>query len=328
MKTFEELVLKYLNYRFELNYSERTIINSKRSLKYFNQYLQELNIFSPLDVTKFTIEDYRSFLFRYRKKNDMPLTTQEQRKRLSHVKLFFSYLVKQDAMLYNPASELEMPRQSSVLPEFYLTKTEMAKVLKTPDLETVRGVRDRAILEVFCATGMRRTELTNLLTTDIHFEKEVVFIRQGKGQKDRVVPISKRGISWVQYYIEEARPVFLSKATDVLFLNRYGDSIHPDFLTKTVRDYLNQANIKKPGSCHLFRHTLATIMLEQGAEIMDIAQMLGHKRLETTQVYAKVVITKLKETYRKTHPLKQMKNNKDGIKAELAQRRKKKTNGK
>jgi len=304
MKSFEEYVLDFLKLRKELNFSEATVTNARRSLKYFNNYLREINILNPSEITKKTLADYRSHLFYWRKKNGMPLSVQEQRKRLSHIKIFLSHLTREDIIIFNPAFDMLMPRQPSTIPEFFLTREEMTRVLKTPDLNITRGVRDRTILEIFCASGIRRKEMTSLKITDIHFEKEVLFIRQGKGQKDRMVPISQRALGWIDTYLNDSRVKLNKKDSTTLFLNRYGDSIHPDFLTKIIRVYLNEANIKKPGSCHLFRHTLATIMLENGAQITDICQMLGHKRIETTQVYAKVVISELKKIYKKTQPLR------------------------
>jgi integrase/recombinase XerD len=164
-------------------------------------------------------------------------------------------------------------------------------------------VRDRAILETVYSTGVRRSELAGLRRYDLDHERGTVLVRQGKGRKDRVIPIGERALHWVDRYLLEARPRFVSEPDEgFLFLTSHGDPFTPEGMTDVVRKYVRASGVKKPGACHLFRHTMATVMLENGADIRFIQQMLGHAKLTTTEIYTQVSVRKLKEVHRMTHP--------------------------
>ena len=165
------------------------------------------------------------------------------------------------------------------------------------------GLRDRAILEVFYSTGMRRMELAGLKLYDLDAERGTVMIRQGKGKKDRMIPMGARAFAWVGRYVDEARPRLVIAGDDgTVFLTNLGTPFEPGRLTQLVRDYIDAAETGKRGSCHLFRHTCATLMLEGGADVRFIQQQLGHAELSTTQIYTQVSIRMLKEVHTRTHP--------------------------
>ena len=167
------------------------------------------------------------------------------------------------------------------------------------------GLRDRAILEIFYSTGMRRSELMGLGLFDLDRERGTVMIRQGKGKKDRMIPIGERAITWIDRYQTRVRPeLVIERGNTTLFLTQAGEAFTPDRLTQLVRGYVKAADIGKTGSCHLLRHTMATLMLENGADIRYIQAMLGHAELSTTQIYTQVSIRKLKEIHSATHPAK------------------------
>ena len=176
-------------------------------------------------------------------------------------------------------------------------------MLQQPDIGQAAGLRDRAILETFYSTGMRRMELANLKLYDPDAERGTVIIRQGKGRKDRVIPIGERALAWIAKYLADARPRLLTGSDDgTLFLNDLGQPYERRQLTNLVRRYLLASGIGKVGGCHLFRHTVATLMLENGADIRVIQQMLGHVKITTTEIYAQVSINLLKQVYAATHP--------------------------
>ena len=205
------------------------------------------------------------------------------------------------------------------LPRHILTAQEADRVMNVPNTATQAGLRDRAMLETLYSTGMRRSELVNLQQFDFDYERGTVMIRQGKGKKDRMIPIGERALAWIAKYRDEVRPQ-IAVPSDIhgnygnhgdqpqesngglLFLTTQGQAIHPNHLSKSVRDIINAAGIHKKGSCHLFRHTMATLMLENGADIRFIQAMLGHSELKTTQIYTQVSIVKLKEIHTLTHP--------------------------
>jgi integrase/recombinase XerD len=184
-----------------------------------------------------------------------------------------------------------------------LSASEVEQVMMQPNLADPLGLRDRAILEVLYSTGIRRMELVHLKLFDLDLERGTILIRQGKGKKDRFVPIGDRAAAWVQRYIREARPkLAVEPDHGTLFLASTGEEISRDHLTATVRAYMVHAKIGKTGSCHLFRHTMATLMLEGGADIRFIQQMLGHASLSTTEIYTHVSIRMLKQVHSTTHP--------------------------
>ena len=185
----------------------------------------------------------------------------------------------------------------------HLTEQEVERVMREPDLSDALGVRDRALLEVLYSTGIRRSEAIGLSLYDIDDKLGTLRIRQGKGKKDRVVPIGERALRWVEKYAHDARPsLVVPPETGRLFLTNLGDELNPEWLSKLVREYLKRAEIEKRGSCHLFRHTVATLMLDNGADIRFIQEMLGHASVATTELYTHVSVKQLCEVHRRTHP--------------------------
>jgi integrase/recombinase XerD len=254
-------------------------------------------------VTQPVIERYQRWLYYFRRPSGRPLTLETQNSRLGIVKQFFRWLTRQHLTLFNPASEIELPRLSHRLPRDILTPTEAEAVLAVPNVETPLGIRDRAILETFYSTGLRRVELVNLALYDLDAARGTLMVREGKGRKDRVVPIGRRALDWIDKYLTDVRPHHVVD-TDVtyLFLTIDGGSINSHMLGNIVKKYLKAAGIDKNGACHIWRHTVATAMLENGADIRFIQDLLGHADARTTQVYTRVSIKKLQEIHRATHP--------------------------
>jgi integrase/recombinase XerD len=165
------------------------------------------------------------------------------------------------------------------------------------------GVRDRAMLEVFYASGIRRAELCSLEMADVNPERGTLTVRRGKGKKDRVVPLGGRAASWVARYVREVRPrLSLDTRTQALFLTGYGEAFNPDVVSRMVSSWIRAAGLGSKGSCHLLRHSCATHMLEGGADIRYIQQLLGHEKLETTAIYTEVTIRQLLEVHARCHP--------------------------
>jgi integrase/recombinase XerD len=287
----------------ERNYAQATICGREVSLRYFIGWCLERGINRPQHVTKPLIERYQSHLFVYRKQDGQPLSARTQHGRITPIRAWFKWLAKQNFILYNPASDLDLPRMEKRLPKHILSSKEAETVLAVPDLTTTTGIRDRAMLEVLYSTGMRRMELIHLTLFDIDAERGTVMIRQGKGKKDRMIPIGERAIAWVEKYRDDVRTGLSTGADEgTLFLTYLGEAFTPNRLTQMVREYITAADIGKTGSCHLFRHTMATLMLENGADIRYIQAMLGHAELSTTQIYTQVSIRQLKAIHTATHP--------------------------
>jgi integrase/recombinase XerD len=304
-KDLNDYLKRYLEALKLQNFSERTIENRELMLGYFIHWAKDRNLARPQEVTKPIIDRYQRYVFHYRKKNGEPLGFSGQHAGLTPVRAFFKWLCKNNHILYNPASEMELPKLEKRLPKHVLSLSEVEQVINQCDLNDPLGLRDRAILELLYSTGMRRMEAIHLKIQDIDIDRGTIMVRQGKGKKDRVIPIGDRAIAWISKYLDEARYQFAVEPDEGhLFLTHTGELITTNRFTQLVRDYVKAADIGKTGSCHLFRHSMATLMLENGADIRYIQAMLGHAKLETTEIYTQVSIRKLKEIHTATHPAK------------------------
>jgi len=302
-ESFASHLLRFYEWCHIQQYTSATMHTWTAVLRQFTQWCLDRGIDQPRLVTYPILTKYQRHLYYYRQSNGEPLSTYSQNAKLSPVKSFFRWLTREHYILFNPASELELAKRQRKLPRAILSQPEVELLLSQTDLDDIYGIRDRAMMEVLYSTGIRRMEVVNLKLHDIDKTWGTVFINQGKGQKDRVVPIGNRALAWVNKYQEDVRPQLLIGDDDyTLFLNQYGEKMSMDGLSRKVRIYLKQANIDKPGSCHLFRHSMATHMLENGADIRYIQELLGHANLDTTQIYTHVSIKKLKAIHTATHP--------------------------
>jgi integrase/recombinase XerD len=296
-------VRSYLEHLEMREYSPRTIDQRRRDLLAFSLWCTERGLYRAAEATKPVLVQYQRALFHHRKKDGRRLGARTQANRLSALKQFFGWLVRSDVLCANPASELELPRIQRVLPKDVLTAKEAELILSQPDTADALGLRARAILEVLYSTGMRRMELIGLGIYDVDAGRGCVHIKKGKGGKARIIPIGERALLWVLKYVDEVRPMLLTDPQETtLFLTTNGEALSKHWLTDVVRGYIQTAGVEKKGSCHLFRHTMATLMLENGADVRFIQEMLGHVQLTTTEIYTKVSVMKLKEVHERTHP--------------------------
>jgi integrase/recombinase XerD len=300
---FLVLLSDYLEWLRVRNYSEATVHNREHYVGEFIKWGHERALTRPADITKPILERYQRWLFHYRKDNGQPLSFPSQIQHLIPVRAFFKWLCRLNHLLANPAADLDLPRGEKRLPKHILTAAEVERILAVPQLGDPLGLRDRALMEVFYSTGMRRMEAISLKLYDLDPERGTVMIRQGKGKKDRMIPMGERAFAWVRRYVDEARPkLALTPDGGTLFLTNLGTPFEAGRLTQLVREHVNAAETGKSGACHLFRHTMATLMLENGADIRFIQQQLGHAELSTTQIYTQVSIRMLKEVHTRTHP--------------------------
>jgi integrase/recombinase XerD len=299
------LMEKHLTALTVRNYSAYTIRNRRVHIGFFLDWCAERSIAEPVDVTRTVLETYQRSLLHYRKTNGEPLSFRSQLARLVPLRVWFKWMAREHFLLHNPASELELPRTGHRLPKAVLSIEEAERVLAQPNVADVLGLRDRAILETLYSTGMRRLELATLKLDALDLERGTVFIRLGKGQKDRIIPIGDRAARWVAKYLDSSRPHLAGDPDDrTVFLSNAGETMTLDYLTQLVATHVDAAKLGKRGACHLFRHTMATLMLEGGADIRFIQAMLGHADLKTTQIYTQVSIRQLQEIHRATHPAK------------------------
>ena len=301
-------------------YSEATVTTRLHAIEYFIAWCDERNIDDPKVITRPMLERYRRALYYHRKADGQPLGMRTQQQRIISLRMFFKWLTKENYILSNPASELEAPKAGRRLPKAILTHSEVEQVIAQTALNESTGLRDRAIIETLYSTGIRRMELINLKLYDLDMETGAVWIREGKGKKDRVIPIGQRACEAISAYVDHIRPHLVVSDPDdgTLFLTDYGQPFARNRMGDLVRKYLDLAGIKKPGSCHLFRHTMATLMLENGCDVRYLQAMLGHSSLSTTEIYTQVSIRKLRDIHAATHPAKR----RDDIKVTDANSRK------
>jgi integrase/recombinase XerD len=301
-----KLLVRYMEEHFEwmtvTGYSADTVRARRQHIRKFISWIDERGIDSPTQITRPMVERYQRHLFYYRKSDGQPLTIGMQVQYLASIKLWFKWLSRAHHILANPASELDLPRQPKRLPGRILNSQEVEAILREADPATARGLRDRALLELLYATGLRRSEAASLGVYDPDLLRGVLWVRHGKGNRQRVVPLGSRAIAWLDKYLTEARPELLAADTQALFVSDYGQPMRADQIADKVRRYMQFAGIHKGGATHLLRHACATHMLEGGADIRFIQAMLGHTSLETTEIYTHVSIDKLIEVHRATHP--------------------------
>ena len=306
-KDLRQLLIKHLKDCEVNNYAKRTIQGRRSNIGYLLDWCeaQKPGLTLSTEITPGILDAYKAKLYAHKKSNGEKLNFNTQLKILSDIRNFFKWLVKKQYLIYNPASELELPRVDKRLPKVILTHEEAELVIFQADINTKLGIRDRSILETFYSTGMRRSELRFLKLYDLDFDRGTVMVRNTKNKRDRVIPIGARALKWIKRYLEEVRPSLLRynlPDEDYLFLTKRSRPLKAHYVTELVREAVLNADIGKTGSCHLFRHTMATLMLENGADVRYVQEMLGHVTIESTQIYTHVSIKKLKEVHTKSHP--------------------------
>jgi integrase/recombinase XerD len=301
-KAMRPLMARFLEWMRVRNYTPRTVVTYEVCLNKFALWTEERDIGRPSEVTRALMEQFQKHLYYRRKENGQPLSYSSQLGRIAPVRSYFKWLAKQKLIAANPAQDIDLPRREIRLPPVVLTPSQAESILAQPDTRTRLGIRDRTMMELLYSTGMRRMELASLTLHSISLERATVMIRKGKGNKDRVVQLGKRASDWLEKYLAQVRPTLaLEEDEGTLFVSVTGKPFHPDELSQLVSRYVRAAGIET-GACHLFRHCVATGMLENGADLRSIQTLLGHESLKTTQVYTHVSITKLQEVHAATHP--------------------------
>lgn len=303
-------LVRYMEEHFEwmlmTGYSADTVRARRQAIRRFIAWADERGLSDPREITRPMLERYQRYLFYYRKPTGQdsgsPLTTGMQAQYLAPLKTWFKWLARAHHILANPAADIDLPKVPKRLPRAVPTVEEVADILNEADPATVQGLRDRALLETLYATGLRRMELPGVAIYDVDLNRGLLWVRHGKGKRQRVVPLGERASAWLDKYLMEARPQLLTNDTEALFLTDYGEPVPPHYVADKVKRYMQFAGVNKPGGTHLLRHACATHMLEGGADIRYIQEMLGHANLETTEIYTHVSIDKLIAVHKVTHP--------------------------
>lgn len=290
--------------------AEQSLILRQRGLARFVVWAHERGLRHPKEFTRQVLESYQRHLYLARSQRDgQPLGLRTQQQLIGAIRGWCKWLTRDGHIPANPAADLELPRMPRTLPRTLLSVDQVRQLMRQPDVEGLTGVRDRAMLELLYGTGMRRSELMRLQLGDVNLAQATVFIRQGKGRKDRYVPMGESARHWLARYVAEVRPMLTSQAQILgqfstgwtLFLTDYGEPYDQNRLSGMVAGHLRRIGVEQ-GSCHALRHACATHMLEAGAELRYIQVLLGHADLSTTQIYTHVAIGKLMAVHAATHP--------------------------
>ena len=297
MTNLSEQVEDYLRYsQVERGLSNNTITAYRQDLTSFISFLQKENLTSwPTQAV-----DIDAFLAEQR---DQKKATSSISRLITSLRKFYQWLVRQNIQKLNPMLEIDSPKKRRTLP-VALTVNEVNNLLEQPDTKKQLGLRDRALLETLYATGIRVSELINLKFTDLHEELKLVKVF-GKGSKERLIPISEVALTWIDSYKEKVRdPLILKigKNTDFIFLNSRGSSLTRQAVWQIIKHYCKMAGIQKNVTPHTLRHTFATHLLENGADLRVVQEILGHSDISTTQIYTNLSQKHILQVYEKTHP--------------------------
>ena len=301
MQDFEQEKNDFLRYLLrEKNFSENTIVSYRCALDTFGGFLKKRaqgEGFLQL-LSQPVLRDFLVFLKR------KGLKESSIAHRVFVLRSFFSYLLKQGKTRVDLGSGLSGPRRKKSLPSF-LTVSQMENLLKAPPREKLAGMRDLAILELFYSTGMRLSELSNLALSDIDFHGQLIRV-MGKGRKERIIPVGAEALAALTGYLKERRSMLEDSAghqhSQTIFLNRFGKKLTARSIGRIVKKYARKVSEEKRASPHMLRHTFATHLLDEGADLLTVKEILGHESLSTTQIYTHVTTERLKNAYKKAHP--------------------------
>lgn len=304
-----DIIERFTTYQRSLNRAASTIDWYRFLIKRFFQYAQDKNIKSlqELEDNNRFIMEYQIYVSQLQRKDSKLYSTGSQNLHIVVLRMLFKYLMMARDMQSNPAEDIELAKEPNRLPRGIISEEEVAMILNGIDINALDGLRDKAIMEILYATGVRRTELLNLDTPDINFDEMTLLIRQGKGKKDRYVAITDVGLHWLKKYLYKARAKReYYKSNNAVFLNRRGLRLGKQGLKGVVTKWAKKSGISKIVTPHSFRHALATHLLNRGASLPIIQRQLGHANLETTALYLHVAIGELKKAHAQFHPRGQM----------------------
>jgi integrase/recombinase XerD len=285
-----------------VHYAARTAANYLHHVRRLLEWLGERGL-GLAEVHGADLLAYQTALLGRRKKDGRPFTSGAHKNAVIGLKSFFHFLHRRGYLLQDPAASIEYPRTERRLPRVILTRDEVLRILEAARDKTPRGLRDRAILETFYATGIRVSELANLTPDDVDTEERLLRVVLGKGRKDRDVPLTRAAAAAIERYLIDGRPQLVgAKRARFLFLANRGGWLDPSTLNRIVQAWAKRARIKKRVTCHVFRHSVATHLLKGRADIRHIQALLGHASLATTERYTHVEISDLQEVLRRAHP--------------------------
>jgi len=292
----KELIDTFLNYlSIERGLSNNTIVSYRNDLNSYIEFISACHIDALSKIVK---NDIINFML---SQKDKGLSSNSIARRLAAIRMFHRFLARERVLKIDPTSLIDSPKLWKRIPDI-LSLNEVDALIAQPNIRDKQGARDKAILETLYATGMRVSEAVNLKVNNVNLD--IGFLRCiGKGDKERIIPLGKKAINSIKRYLEFTRAGLLKKRdSEFLFLNRFGKKISRQSLWKIIKRYAKDARIKKPIKPHILRHSFATHLLERGADLRSVQEMLGHADISTTQIYTHINKDRLKTIHRMFHP--------------------------
>lgn len=291
-----ELVNKFLDYlNYERNFSKYTVLNYKEDLKFFLEYLNKKKVDNIKSIDYQVIRNYLVYM------HNKKLSKKTISRRISTLRSFFKYLVNREYIVDNPMILISNPKLDKLLPKF-LYKEELDIIENIPDIDTIMGIRDKLILELFYSTGIRVSELSNLKISDIDFKERKINIF-GKGSKERIVLFGDTCLKLLNLYLDKSRPYILNDGdSSYLFVNKRKNRLSENSIRIIIKNILKKSGLNIKLTPHVLRHTFATDLLNNGADLRTVQELLGHENLKTTEVYTHITNERLKKVFNNCHP--------------------------
>lgn len=313
----ESLKAAFLEHLTLRNLSALTVRQTDQAVRIFIGWLAGKGVTDIYQVDQSLFENYNAWLSEYRDRKGATLAATTVRDRLFMVQRWFGWMKKKGILTHNPIAAVKPPKTKRHLPHGVMRPDEIRKIMEQPDLRSVLGYRDRTIMEVLYSTGVRASELCALKVPDVDLQKKAARVRNGKGGKDRFVPLSTPCCRFLDRYLKEIRPELAAgmrpcgnswqkkaqTGKDLLFLSMYGGPMGKVWLAALMKEYIHKAGIKKAVSpVHSFRHSVATHLLAGGMDVRYVQAILGHNNINSTQIYTHVERETLQGMLRKYHP--------------------------
>lgn len=291
-----ELVAKFLDYlSYERNFSKYTVLNYHEDLDRFMEYINKKKIDNIKNIDYQVIREYLVYM------HNKKLSKKTISRRISALRSFFKYLLNREYITDNPMILISNPKLDKLLPKF-LYKEELDKIENIPDLNTIEGIRDKLIIELFYSTGIRVSELSNLKISDMDFKEKKINI-VGKGNKERIVLFGDTCLELINLYINKSRPFILNDGdSPYLFVNKRRNRLSENSIRIIIKDILKKSGLNVKLTPHVLRHTFATDLLNNGADLRTVQELLGHENLKTTEVYTHITNERLKKVFNSCHP--------------------------
>lgn len=302
MKTLNLFDTFFSYLEFEKEFSKNTILSYKNDLKDFKNFLEIINK-NPEEIDK---KDVFNYLIHLSKKRLKPSSL---RRKISAIRSFYKFLIREEIIEKDPTDDLTFPKNEKKLPQV-LTVEDIEKLINVIDNKTLKGKRDRAIIELLYSSGLRVSEIINLKIVDIDFENNYLKCF-GKGSKERIVPFGELAKRYILDYLEERKRQNIN--SDLLFVNKRGEKLLRQYINNFLRIYSKKAKLRKKVHPHMLRHSFATHLLERGADLRSVQELLGHVDISTTQIYTHLTKDYLREVYLSTHPLWRKNDKKSNI---------------